>query len=130
MSDKISFRLDQFNSGKSDEDQLSENSIFIQDYGEDIDSNLRDLICYWKQIEQIHLTKQNLENLILNLDILGKFDLSSPEYSDLQNEWKEHLLKRRKRFISLQNDAKELSVLINSMFHSEIMAKIDQVKHL
>jgi hypothetical protein len=124
VGDKLSFRLEQFNSGKSFEDQLSETSIFNQDFGEDIDSNLRDQICFWKQIEQIHLTKQNISNLILNLDDLGKFDLSSSEYSDLQNEWNEHLLKRRNNFVNLQNNA------INSMFNLEILAKIDQVKHL
>lgn len=127
LSEKIRDEIDSFNSRKlvSDPSRVYENEVFGMQTGQIIIDSLSIQIIFWKQIEQLHLIKCNLDILVFNLTEMINIKAIAPVD---QICFVEELLRQRQhRFDILQKDALELRDLLNSKLLSQMKEYIDQV---
>jgi hypothetical protein len=130
INDKIKEKIDNYNQGKSEEYSVSQASVYTQPSDQDLDSDLADNVLFWKQIEQIHLTKLNLNRLINSLETLGTLDLSPAAYDILRPQWEEFNSIRRSQILRLRGEAILFAESIDSKFSLSILSKLNEVNHL
>lgn len=109
------------------ENIITEDSLFERIEDVDLAENLRDQVLFWKNIEQICLSKQSLGRLISNLAMMSTFCLDDEKYNSLRCEYEEYLNVRQLNYFRLRSDAIKLLNSVDQMFSPNILDKVELV---
>ena len=107
-------------------EELVFNSVLYDGLDEDLAKN----VLFWKNVEQIYISRSCLQRLFKNCHELERIDLSDDKYNEFKDYYNEFLQRRSSKFTTLKHQANDLlSKLRTDMFSSEIITLVNNVKY-